>query len=222
MRLKKSTGNMYDWVTHMWSPIVGCSHQCTYCYVRKNHELPKVPVLLDENFPQLGKGNIIFVGHLCDMFCAGARDEDIRCVLDCCKNFDNEYVFQSKNTERMSKWVVAMPEKALVGVTIETNRADLVAEISKAPPPAERMDHFCAIVGVRRFITVEPVLDFDPEELARMIWKAQPEFVNIGADSKGHGLKEPSKERLAAFISLLGDAKVPIRKKINLGRILGT
>ena len=34
--LKKSTGNMYEFITHTWNPIVGeCYHKCSYCYVKK-------------------------------------------------------------------------------------------------------------------------------------------------------------------------------------------
>ena len=53
-----------------------------------------------------------------------------------------------------------------------------------------------------------------------MIIAANPSFVNIGADRKGCGLKEPSKEELLEFIARLQDAGVTIKKKTNLERIL--
>jgi len=132
------------------------------------------------------------------------------------------YYLQSKKPACFRPFLADLPKNVILLTTLETNRDAGYRKISKAPLPSVRYEQFKSLEYPRKVVTIEPVLDFDPEELARMIWKAQPEFVNIGADSKGHGLKEPSKERLAAFISLLGDAKVPIRKKINLGRILGT
>ena len=36
MPLKKSVGNMYDFVTHTWSPVRGkCKHDCSYCMPKK-------------------------------------------------------------------------------------------------------------------------------------------------------------------------------------------
>ena len=67
-KLSKAQGNMYNWVSHMWSPINGgCPHQCSYCYVRAFMRFGEQPVL-DKGLPALGSGRIIFVGHLTDMF----------------------------------------------------------------------------------------------------------------------------------------------------------
>jgi DNA repair photolyase len=36
MPLNKSTGNLYEFVTHSWNPIQGkCPHDCSYCYVER-------------------------------------------------------------------------------------------------------------------------------------------------------------------------------------------
>lgn len=222
--LRKSHGQMYNWVSHVWSPIRGCSHQCSYCYVRKSGDLPEIPVLNAEDFPDLGRGRTIFVGHMCDMFSAATRDEDIYTVLNHCRAFDNEYVFQTKNLRRLLTFAYAdrLPTRRIIGTTVETNRADLIAEVSKAPPPSERIALIReAAKTSHMFITIEPILDFDVDEFAQMIWNSPMDFVNIGADSKGHGLKEPSKEKLLKFISLLQKAGVEIRAKENLERILG-
>lgn len=218
--LRKSKGNMYDWVTHTWSPIVGCSHQCSYCYVRKNHTLPEIPVLNVDDFPDLRSGRVIFVGHLCDMFSDATNMMHIADVLAHCRKYDNEYVFQTKNLEKLLVAKEVFPEKYMVGTTVETNRADLLAELSKAPPPEERLKVFRSL-RCRKFITIEPVLDFDAESFASMILTSGADFVNIGADSKGHDLKEPSKENLIDFINRLLSGGIQIRKKINLARILG-
>lgn len=219
--LRKSHGNMYDWVTHTWSPILGCSHQCRYCYVRKNHKLPEIPFLREDDFPNLREGRVIFVGHLCDMFSEKTSPEHIAEVLRHCRKYEgNEYVFQTKNLAKLVGFVPVFPPKFMIGTTVETDREDLIRELSTAPPPEERIKVFRSIRG-RKFLTVEPILDFDVENFSKMIISSGADFVNIGADSKGHGLVEPSKEKIIGFIENLLSAKVEIRKKVNLTRIIG-
>lgn len=222
MPLRRAKGNMYEWVTHVWSPMVGCSHQCRYCYVRNYRVLPEVPVLNESDFPDLGAGRTIFVGHMCDMFCAASRSDDVARVLAHCRRFANEYVFQTKNPRRLLQLCHAgeLPTARIVGTTIETNREDLSGSLSLAPSPFDRSNALSCLPG-RRFVTIEPILDFDPDLLVALIAGAMPEFVNIGADSKGHGLPEPSGEKVLELVRLLGVAGITIRKKVNLGRLTG-
>jgi len=44
--------------------------------------------------------------------------------------------------------------------------------------------------------------------------------VNIGADSKGHGLPEPSPDKVHALIEKLTGYGIEIREKHNLERLL--
>jgi hypothetical protein len=53
-----------------------------------------------------------------------------------------------------------------------------------------------------------------------MIRDIAPEFVNIGADSKGTDLDEPTGEAVEKLIDTLRAYNVPIRKKVNLERLL--
>lgn len=217
-KLKKSHGNMYDWVTHMWGLGNGCPHQCTYCYVRKWRELPET-LVIERPFPALGSGRTIFVGHTCDLFAEGVPDEVIEEVVEHCRRFDNDYVFQTKNPKRMWEHRCALPRKSLLGTTIETNRGATLALISKAPPPMERAMWLSQFSG-DKFVTVEPILDFDPDLLTAMLATIKPTFVNIGADSKDHDLPEPSGEKVLQLVEKLGAAGITIRKKVNLDRLL--
>jgi len=217
MGLNKSKGNMYDWVTHTWSPIIGCPHQCSYCYVKAFREQPVKPILRND-FPPLGKGRTIFVGHLCDMFASATPEDMVQKVLDHCgKYWENKYVFQTKNPARYFDF--SIPGNATVGTTIETNRWDILARISKAPSPQGRA---AAISNVKRerFITIEPILDFDTESFVDLIQNAAVDFVNIGADSKRHNLPEPTREKVQELIEALTARGIVIRKKENLGRLL--
>jgi DNA repair photolyase len=216
---------MYDWVTHMWSPIRGCPHQCSYCYVRSRSALPEESTLRPEPWPNLGSGRgaprTIFVGHLCDMWAEQVEREHILKVLEYCRRWPgNTYVFQTKNPERFLDFADVLPQQRIVGTTIETNRAELLGRISKAPPPSKRAAALClATRAQEKFVTVEPILDFDVVPLAELIALASPDFVNIGADSKGHGLPEPKFDKVLSLIGALSARGIPIRKKMNLERL---
>ena len=218
-KLSKARGNMYDWVTHMWSPFAGCPHQCSYCYVKNSwRDLPEETVL-QEPFPVLGSGKTIFIGHLCDMFAESVKDVDIVKVLEYCRKFDNEYIFQTKNPERMWNFKHHFPEKRMIGTTIETNREDILKEHSKAPDPISRANGLGQIEG-RKFVTIEPIMDFDVPSLLSLIVFCKPDFVNIGADSKRHNLPEPSGEKILKFVEVLRVHGITIRKKVNIERLL--
>jgi len=64
-------------------------------------------------------------------------------------------------------------------------------------------------------ITIEPIMDFDLFEFVELIKYIQPIQVNIGADSKNHGLPEPSAEKINALISEI-EKFTKVHKKENL------
>jgi len=66
-----------------------------------------------------------------------------------------------------------------------------------------------------------PILAGDMVALAKWIEEISPEFVNIGADSKGTGLDEPSAEEVQLLIDELQARGVEIRQKRNLERLIG-
>jgi len=210
---------MYDWVTHMWSPLVGCPHQCSYCYVRSNRRQQPATVTVKEGWPPLGRDRTIFVGHLCDVFAEAVPESAIRDVLAWCREFPNSYVFQSKNPERFRYFLDLMPERSTLGTTIETNRQDVLDRLSKAPPVFWRAAGL-ARVRSPKFLTVEPIMDFDTGPLVDLIAAAAPGFVNIGADSKRHGLPEPSRSKVMHLVDLLQEKGIAVRKKANLERLM--
>lgn len=235
MPLKTSKGNMYPWVTHTHSHLGGeCPHECSYCYVENPiHGRPdryKGPVrLVEKEFnvkydeATLTKDGgkypgIIFIENTSDLFAREMPDSFITRILLHCRRWpDNEYVFQTKNPGRLYN-EANLPNNYIFGCTIETNRD--ISGLSKAPRPFER---YVAMreLNARKFVTVEPILDFDVDELAWWIYSIEPEFVNIGADSKGHGLPEPSVDKVRALIEKLTANDIEIREKHNLERLLG-
>jgi len=74
------------------------------------------------------------------------------------------------------------------------------------------------------FITIEPILDFDVKEFSEMLCKFKDFkgfFINIGADSKGHGLAEPTHKKVMDLYEILIANGIEVRKKINLERLIG-
>lgn len=219
--LKKSVGNMYEFVTHMWGPIRGrCKHDCSYCYMKK---WPLPPLHIDEKDlkTNLGEGNFIFVCHTIDLFADDVPSEWIKRVLERLTAYPkNRYLLQSKNPKRFLDFLDKCPDDVLFGTTIETNR-DIYVE-SKAPSYIERAKALGELyaLGLETMVTIEPIFDFDLDELVDLVITANPAWVNIGADSKGHKLPEPSREKVKNLIEVLRE-KTKIKLKRNLKRIYG-
>jgi len=219
MGLIKSKGNMYDWVTHTWNPIKGkCYHNCSYCYMKKWGKLP--PIHLDEKElkTDLGEGNFIFVCSGCDMFANDIPFDWIIDVLKHCAKYKNKYFFQSKNTRGFIDAGVCMPDEIVLCTTIESNI--LFNDImNRSPHPYTRAKHFGLIPIKEKYITIEPIMEFDLPILIGLIYMCRPKQVNIGADSKGHNLPEPPKEKILELISELGKFTI-VKQKPNLKRLL--
>jgi DNA repair photolyase len=217
MKLIESRGQMYTWVTHECNPIRGkCEHDCTYCYMKKWGE--QKPIHVDWSFLDLdlGQGRTIFMVSGADMFTKEIPDTWIIPILMHCRNYDNTYLFQSKNPTRFHEFWEFFPKKSVFCTTIETNRIYL--QMGKTPSPVVRSKAMNLLDG-DKYVTIEPIMDFDVKELVDLIRDCNPIQVNIGADSKGHGLIEPSKEKLLALIEELKKFTV-IDQKRNLSRLL--
>ena len=218
---------MYPWVTHTHSHLGGeCPHHCLYCYVNNPRfgRAPRYqgePRLIEKEFDvQYGTGKTIFVENCNDLFAIGVPGDYIVKVLNHCRQWpENTYVLQTKNPARYRLFLDALPEKHLLGCTLETNR--LSPQVSDAPVPVQRIYgmQLLKLKGIRRFVTIEPILDFDIAELATAVLSIMPEFVNIGADSKGHGLAEPTIEKVMELGRVISAAGIEVKKKRNLDRL---
>lgn len=212
MTLNKQSGNMYPFVTHTWNPIKGkCPHDCLYCYMKRFPQ--KEMRLAEEEFKtHLGKDNFIFVGSSTDMFANAVSSNWIERVLNHCRMYRNKYLFQSKNPKRFEEF--CFTQNTIFGTTIETNRD---YKVSIAPSVEERK-WWISETKVR-MVSIEPIMDFDLEEFVKWIKEIDPLFVSIGADSKGHDLKEPDDVKTKMLIAGLKEF-TEVKVKSNLSRIL--
>jgi len=215
MGLNKSKGNMYPFVDYTYNVIKGkCPHDCSYCYMKR---FPQKELRFDEKElkTDLGSGNIIFVGSSCDMWAADIDVDWIERILSHCKNYHNEYLFQSKNPIRFYDF--RLPIGSIIGTTIESNRwyPNIMGD---APSPGARVGGMKA-KSISSMVSIEPIMDFDLDDLVSYIKSIKPIFVSVGADSGNNHLPEPEPDKVMALIEALKEI-TEVKTKNNLSRLL--
>jgi DNA repair photolyase len=223
MGLKPSSGNMYTWVSHQWNPIKGkCLHDCSFCYVERWGELPPVHFAekelkeFDRDCKKFGPGLFIFVGSSCDMFADDIPKQWIYDALNKCNEYKNKYLFQSKNPDRIGRFIDCLTVPFVVCTTLETNR--WYPDIMRNAPKIEDRVSGMESLKVKKYVTIEPIMDFDLESFVELVKRCEPEKVNIGADSGNNGLPEPSMDKVSALIDELKKFTT-IAQKRNLNRL---
>lgn len=232
--MKKSKGNMYSWTTHTHSHLGGrCEYECDYCYVqsmarrfpnmkqRYTGELRILPGSMDED---LGSGNVVFIDHMNDLFAKSVPGGIIHDVLWHIGQYpDNRYVFQTRNPRGYRDLMTrdGWEKKMILGTTIETDNDMLTSACSFAPEPVQRAWHLGNMSDMfETFVTIEPIMNFHPPALMKLLEIARPDFVCIGADSKGGNLSEPSSDKIEELISEIELSDMELRGKRNLERLL--
>lgn len=233
--MNKSTNNMYAFVTHTYNPIKSrCPHACSYCYMEAiNHRFKLDPELrLDEKelAASLGKNKVVFVGSSTDMWAKEVPSEWIGRVYDHLLAYpENVYLLQSKNPQRFLEFIghplmTDHKEGLILATTIETNRQEQVSATTHAPAIESRVAAIQTLneSGYKTMLTLEPIMDFDQEEIIGIVKAIRPFQVNIGCNSnRAITLIEPSQEKLITLIAELKQiTKVHI--KSNASRIIKT
>ena len=231
--LKNSTGNMYEFITHTWNPILGkCPHDCKYCYViYKYGEMRNDTLRFDRDSlrDDFSAGKFIFVGSGIDLFADDIPEEWITRTLDKCNQDNNDlfgvrnrYLFQSKNPSRMLQFINhPIFQCSVVCTTIESNRY-YPKIMNHAPHIEERAKAMNEIAsrGIETYLTIEPIMSFDKEELIRLIRMCRPTQVNIGANTNNNiRIPEPTKQDIFNLVNeIKNECKVEL--KSNLQRLL--
>lgn len=185
-----------------WPIFVGCLYNCTYCNAKKTAEtrlkhLPRYsdgfsPRLVPTEFRRRFKpGQFIFVTYMGDI--SFAMREHIIGILGRIKESTlTSFLLQSKNPKRFhdwrDNWGIILPPNIFLGTTIETNRD---YGLSKAPPPVERFRYLCGYPHNHKFLSIEPIMDFDLEEICHWVKLLQPDIIQVGADNYHNHLPEP-------------------------------
>lgn len=232
MHLNESRGNMYEFVTHTWNPISGkCYHDCSYCYMKKDGKvLPDIHLIENELKGIFQRDSFVFIGSGTDMFADNVPTEWIVRVLDFCveatthqpQGNKTRFLLQTKNPVRLLEFVdhpLFKSGQVVTCTTIETNR-HYPEIMNKAPLPQERADAMAQLSarGIKTYVTVEPLMDFDIDQMASLLQQCNPEQVNIGANTyRKIELPEPDKAAplVNLILRLLSFTKVKVKKNLN-------
>jgi DNA repair photolyase len=226
---KKTNGKMFNIVTGTWNPISGCLYNCNYCWARdlaltklkNSHRYSSgfKPNLNEKEFRvKFGKGDLIFVSDMGDMFGGFIPDKWIKQVFDHIRQFpEADFLFMTKNPERYLKLLPYIPENAILGATIETTCDEIVQtdNVSNAPVPTSRYIAMKALDWKRKMVSIEPILDFDLNKFSRWIEDINPFIVYVGYDNYCHKLREPTLEKTNELIDTLKETSLVIRKTIR-------
>ncbi len=228
-----------------YNPLCGrCGMHCQYCStnsLRKRYEACAKKYSgeyrIDEKVlnKNLGSGKTVFVVAQNDLFEADVPDEMIIKILNRMLMYpNNTYMIQTKNPARYSdminygwgnygcSWTYSkILNKVWLGTTIETNRNEII--LSQAPSVLERATAMCNLPNeFKKYITIEPIVDFDVNLFVDMLAMIKPDKIYIGADSKHNNLPEPSAKKTADFVSrLIIDEHFNVELKSNLPRVMG-
>ena len=101
----------------------------------------------------------------------------------------------------------------LVGVTIESNRFYNLYD-GVVPSPDERWHYMYMLPKeIRRFVSIEPILQFNYPKFWYMIYSLKPEIVYIGYDNYNNHLPEPYYDKTVALINKLKSLGLEVRLK---------
>lgn len=152
----------------------------------------------------LGEGNFIFVGSGTDAWAFDIPSDWITRFLDYCNQFDNNYLFQSKDPSRFLEFIGhPVMRKSVLCTTIETNTfyPDIVRNAPNTRKRAKAMQKL-ANLGMRTCVTCEPLIQFDLPEMVELVRMCSPVQVNIGRNSRQDiTLPEPTRNEVQALIT---------------------
>jgi len=186
---KISKTRMFGFVKYTCNPIVGCYHECIYCWARR--QAKRLKRLCDKCYK--------FLCDMSDIFGWWVSHVRLMEILDFIKhNPQTTFFLETKNPSKILQYRGDIPKNVILSTTIETDHYPKEG-ISKAPPPEERVKIFWQLRHPHKHVSIEPIIDFDLNTLVEWIKDIEPEMVSIGYDNYGilkkHGIPEPSKEK---------------------------
>lgn len=213
---------MYGDSKKQWNVAVGCHFNCSYCKKSFQAQMKRQKPLIDKNGKKRGCQLCYdFTPHfhenrLEDQLPRTNGDEFIWvCSSGDIASFPNSWIlqillrvreqshktffFQSKRPKTFERF--EFPDNVILGTTIESNR--YYTMISRAQRPDIRADDFYKLKHPRKFVTIEPIMDFDLDIMVDWMWIINPERIYIGYDTKKSGLNEPSLVKTEELIKRL-------------------
>lgn len=209
-----------------WNVWVGCDYLCIYCNARKTaltrlRDSPRyrdgfTPHLVEKELSRrFNPGDFVFVGYMGDISFAPPH-----IIVDLCYRMTEQplvdFLFCSKSPLHYWYWHIVWPENLYLGATIETNRD---YHLTRAPAPLYRYFAMRALDHPKKFISIEPVCDFNLDTMLSWMAEIKPSIVEVGADNYHNDLPEPPWDKVEKLIKGLEDICPTVVRKVGLERL---
>lgn len=214
---------MFPFITDTWNPLGGqCPHNCKGCWAKayiKRLNMAKYqngyfidPKQIDRKFKP---GSFVFVCDMIDLFARDVPMEAIQIIMKQIKKQpDVTFLLLTKNPRYM--WIMDLPKNVIAGATIETELDPRMYGFlySNAPLTHDRIKAMIDIKDSRKFVSIEPIMDFSPGAFTDALIQIKPEFVAVGFDNYNSGLPEPeSLQKVLDFVAELENSGIKVYRK---------
>jgi len=215
-------------VMRTWNCFVGCLYDCTYCNARKTaltrlKNSPRYrngfsPHLVQE---EMGKkfppGEFVFIAYMGDI--SFVNSHFLAKILNkVSAQPDVNFLFCTKNPMKYRLWPANLPANLYLGATIESTEN---YGLSRAPSPADRYLAMCYLEHPKKFISIEPVCDFDLDTMLSWMAQINPEIIEVGADNYHNNLPEPPWGKVERLLNHLKSICPTVVEKVGLHRLEG-
>ena len=213
---------MFGFITSTMNHLCGDCYNCRYCYIHgKKGMKTRFPNLkekysgkfrLDENVfkKNIKSGKFVFFCDCIDYLHKDVPEWMILKIFNWIKehSFRNiKFLSLTKNPIRYLEFKKVLPPNMILGCTIESDIDYPV--YSNAPLQSERIKVMLEIANdinlshYKRFISVEPILNFNMDSFFYSLQFIMPYMVAIGYDNHRHHLNEPLLYRTLELIKRL-------------------
>lgn len=218
------SSRMFPFITKTWNPLGGkCAHDCSYCWAKNlinRHKMAKYQGTprIDESRinERFKKGSFIFVQDMSDLFAENVPESCILRVLDNIKkNPDSQFLLLTKNPKRYEGF--KLPTNIVAGATIESELDPRLygTVVNHAPMELDRLWAMSRLQHPRKFVSIEPILDFSLGHFIELLKYVQPEFVAVGYDNYNNNLPEPELSKTVELIEELEKFTKVYRKTLR-------
>lgn len=213
-----------------WNVFVGCLFNCSYCNARDlalgrlkhnpiyqpNFEPRLVPERLTKTFCP---GAFIFIAYMGDIY--WIELEALKQILAVIEKYpQTSFLFLTKGPACFRwwhyVWSIRLPQNVYVGATIETN---VDYGLSLAPAPAERFEALLKVNHAKKFVSIEPIMEFHLATVVDWMRQLKPDIIEVGADNYGNNLPEPPGEKVKLLLQQLRKFCPTVVEKEGLERL---